>query len=141
LPHALALVVSLLWAFYTVLLRRWRVPEEKGGSTFAWVACAAMTGIIAVFNGQWSAMPPLDLQVLFWILFIGIGPIGLAYHWWELGIKGGNVHLIAVLSYFTPVGSALLIGLLFREALNPALVPGALLITAGAWLGRRAARE
>jgi drug/metabolite transporter (DMT)-like permease len=78
---------------------------------------------------------------VFWILFIGIGPIGLAYHWWELGIKRGNVHLIAVLSYFIPVGSALLIGLLFREALNPALVPGALLITVGAWLGKRAARE
>jgi drug/metabolite transporter (DMT)-like permease len=141
LPHALALVVSLLWAFYTVLLRRWKVPEAKGGSTLAWVACAVMAGAIAVFNGQWSAMPSVDLRAVFWILFIGIGPIGLAYHWWELGIKRGNVHLIAVLSYFIPVGSALLIGLLFREALNPALVPGALLITVGAWLGKRAARE
>lgn len=45
--------------------------------------------------------------------------MGLAYHWWEIGVKRGNVPLISTLAYFIPVGSTLLIGLLFREAMGP----------------------
>ena len=73
----------------------------------------------------------------FWILFGGIGPVGLAYHWWEIGVKRGNVHLLSLLAYFIPVGSSILIGLFFRESLGRGLLPGALLITAGAWLAGR----
>ena len=40
-------------------------------------------------------------------------------------------------AYFIPIGSTLLIGLLFREAVGPGLLFGAVLIAAGAWLAGR----
>ncbi len=141
LPHALSLGGAFLWAFYSVMLKRWRIPEEKCGATVQFIACAALSALVGIWKGQWKAMPPVTPSALFWVLFCGIGPVGLAYYWWEIGIKRGSVHFIALLSYFIPVVSAVLIGLLFREAMSPMLIPGALLIASGAWLGRHAVRN
>lgn len=137
LPHAMALAGGFLWALYCVLLRKWRVPEENGGTAFHFAVCAAMAAAIACGQGAWKNIPPVSGAMLFWILFGGIGPVGLGYHWWELGIKRGRVRLISQLAYFTPIGSSLLIGLFFRQALGWGLLAGALLIAAGAWTARR----
>ena len=56
---------------------------------------------------------------------------GLGYHWWEIGVKRGNVLRISTLAYFIPIGSTLLIGLLFREAMGSGLLFGAVLIADG----------
>ena len=64
--------------------------------------------------------------------------MGLAYHFWEIGVKSGNVRLIGQLAYFIPIGSSLLISLFFSSALSPALGIGAALIATGAWIARRA---
>ncbi|MCE5263489.1 MAG: EamA family transporter [Deltaproteobacteria bacterium] len=137
LPLFLALLGGFLWAGYCVLLRRWRIPAEQGGTAFHFSVCALMAAAAATLRGEWHALPPVRAEALFWILFGGIGPVGLAYHWWEIGMKRGNVPLIGTLAYFIPIGSTLLIGLLFREAMGPGLMVGALLIAAGAWWAGR----
>jgi drug/metabolite transporter (DMT)-like permease len=134
LPLFLALLGGFLWACYSVLLRRWRIPAEQGGTAFHFTLCALMASAVAAIRGEWQNMPPVGAEALFWILFGGIGPVGLAYHWWEIGVKRGNVPLISTLAYFIPIGSTLLIGLLFREAMGPVLLFGAVLIAAGVWL-------
>jgi drug/metabolite transporter (DMT)-like permease len=137
LPLALALLGGFLWACYSVLLRRWKIPAEQGGTAFHFTLCAAMAAATAAFRGEWQALPPIGAEGVFWVLFGGIGPVGLAYHWWEIGVKKGHVALISTLAYFIPIGSTLLIALLFREAMGPGLIPGAVLIAAGAWLAGR----
>lgn len=138
LPHGLALTGAFLWALYSVLLKRWRVPRRQSGSTLGFLMCAIITAIVGCLNGEWAALDRISGMGLFWVVFAGIGPVGFAYYWWEIGVKEGNAHLMAVLAYFIPVVSALLIGLLFREALSWTLLPGALMITAGAWIANRA---
>ena len=128
IAHGLAFVAAMLWAAYSVLLRRWRVPEARNGSTAQWACCAVLAALVGWIRGEWSAMPALGWSAAGWALFCGIGPVGLAYHWWEIGIKRGPVQSIAVLSFFIPIGSAALMGALFREALSPYLIPGATLI-------------
>jgi drug/metabolite transporter (DMT)-like permease len=137
LPLFLALLGGFLWACYSVLLRRWRIPAEQGGAAFNFTICALMAAVVAAIRGEWENLPPVGAEALFWILFGGIGPVGLAYHWWEIGVKRGHVPLISSLAYFIPIGSSLLIGLLFREAMGPGLLSGAFLIAAGAWLAGR----
>jgi drug/metabolite transporter (DMT)-like permease len=137
LPLFLALLGGFLWACYSVLLRRWRIPAEQGGTAFHFTLCALMAAAVAAIRGEWQNLPPVGAEALFWILFGGIGPVGLAYHWWEIGVKRGHVPLISTLAYFIPIGSTLLIGLLFREAMGPGLLFGAVLIAAGAWLAGR----
>jgi drug/metabolite transporter (DMT)-like permease len=138
LPLFLALLGGFLWACYSVLLRHWRIPAEQGGTAFHFTLCALMAAALAAIRGEWQNLPPLGAEAFFWILFGGIGPVGLAYHWWEIGVKSGHVPLISTLAYFIPIGSTLLIGLLFREAMGPGLLFGAVLIAAGACLSGRA---
>lgn len=138
LPLFLALLGGFLWAGYSVLLRCWRISAEQGGTAFHFTLCALMAAAVAAIRGEWQNLPPVGAEALFWILFGGIGPVGLAYHWWEIGVKRGHVPLISTLAYFIPIGSTLLIGLLFREAMGPSLLFGAILIAAGAWLAGQA---
>jgi len=137
LPLFLALLGGFLWACYSVLLRRWLIPAEQGGTAFHFTICALMAALAAAIRGEWQNLPPIGAEAIFWILFGGIGPVGLGYHWWEIGVKRGNVPLISTLAYFIPIGSTLLIGLLFREAMGPGLLFGAVLIAAGAWMAGR----
>ena len=141
LPHALAMVGGFLWALYSVLLRRWRVPTEKGGSTFHFIVCAVLAGTIGAMQGAWKSPGSMDAWSAMWVLFGGIGPVGLGYYWWEIAIKRGAVHLVTLLAYFIPIGSAVLIGLFFKEAMSRWLIVGAMMIAAGAWVGHRAASE
>jgi hypothetical protein len=59
LPHALSFIGAFLWALYSVLLKRWKVPEEKGGSTLQFFLCGLMAAAAAHLTGQWAEMPPL----------------------------------------------------------------------------------
>lgn len=137
LPHLLALVAGLLWALYCVLLRRWRVPEEQDGTALNFALCAAMSAALAAWRGEWAAVGPVGPEGFFWVVFGGVGPVGLAYSWWESGMKLGNARLLGTLAYLIPVGSSAILGVLFKETLGPGLLAGALLIALGAWVGNR----
>jgi drug/metabolite transporter (DMT)-like permease len=136
LPHAMSLAGATLWALYSVLVKRWKVPEKVNGSILAFALCGVLAAVVGIWTKQWHPVT-FDAGVIFWVLFIGIGPIGTAYYLWEIGIKRGAVHMAAVLANFTPIGSAVLMGLLFRETLNLGLVAGAVLIAIGAYLGKK----
>jgi drug/metabolite transporter (DMT)-like permease len=137
----LALTAGLMWALYSVLLRKWKTDDDQGGTAFNFAVCSLMAGTIAFITGEWKNMPAWSSETFFWIIFGGIGPVGLAYSWWEIGVKKGPVFLIAALAYFIPVGSSLLIGLIFKESMNGGLLFGAVLIAAGAWLVKVAGRD
>lgn len=135
-PHAIALIGACLWALYSVLLRKWRVPGEQNGSTAQWLLCALLAATVGWYRGEWTGVEA-SWPAAGWALFCGIGPVGVAYYWWEVGMKRGPTHLIAVLSFFIPIGSALLMGIFFRETLSAYLLPGAALIAVGSWIARR----
>lgn len=138
IPHLLALIGGFLWAVYVILLRRWKIPEEQGGTAFHFAMCALLAGILAAASGEWDRVPAWSFEMTFWVLLGGVGPVGIAYSLYEISAKTGPVLLIASFSYFIPIGSSLIIGLFFKETMNSGLILGAILISAGAWLVRRA---
>jgi drug/metabolite transporter (DMT)-like permease len=141
LAHVLAVVGGVMWALYSVLLRKWQISEDQGGTAFNFGVCSVLACTIAVTMKQWQNMPAWSNEAFFWVFFGAVGPVGLAYSWWEIGVKKGPVFLIASLAYFIPIGSSLLIGLIFKEAMNNGLILGAVLIAMGAWLVRYAGRD
>lgn len=138
IPHVLALSGGFLWAFYVVLLRKWKIPEEKGGTAFHFAICAILAGLLAAFSHEWHNIPPWSGEICFWILLGGVGPVGIAYSLYEISVKNGPVLLIASLAYFIPIGSSMVIGLFYKGAMNNGLIVGAVFISIGAWLVRRA---
>jgi len=141
IPYGLALTGGMVWAIYCICLRKWNIPEEKGGTAFHFAVCAVISAFIAGIKGQWSSLTEWNISTLFWVLFGAMGPVGLGYYWWEIGMKRGSVNLIAALAYFIPIGSSLLIGVIFKEAMSAGLIPGAVLIAMGAWLVRHGTKD
>ena len=65
---------------------------------------------------------------------LGAGPVGLAFYLWDEGMKNGNIRLLGVASYATPLLSTLLLAALGLGRASAGLWLAALLIAAGALL-------
>ncbi len=69
------------------------------------------------------------------ILFQGLGPVGVAFYLWDRAMKRGNLRLVGVASYATPLLSTLLLVASGNSEATPQLWIAAVLVTAGAALG------
>ena len=72
---------------------------------------------------------------------LGLGPVGLAFYTWDVGVKRGDIQLLGTASYAAPLLSTLVLILAgFAEARRE-LILAAALITLGAVLAARASRK
>ena len=132
--YGLALACAFIWSGYSVLSRRFKaVPTD------AVVGFCIVTALLALpchmlfeetvwptSSGQWLA-----------VLGLGLGPVGAAFYAWDHGVKHGDIRLLGVLSYATPVLSTLIMVATGFAAASYALGFACLLIVAGAFLASR----
>ncbi len=139
---AFAGAAALTWAGYSVLSRRLgSVPT-------------ASVAVFCLGTAVLSALCHLALEVTVWpvgtagwlsVLALGLGPVGLAFYLWDLGVKKGDIQLLGTLSYAAPLLSTLaLVAAGFAEA-SARIGLAAALITAGAglaaWASAHARRD
>ncbi|MCK0208308.1 DMT family transporter [Starkeya koreensis] len=101
-----AALCAVIWSVYSVASRRFAgVPTEVvAGFCLATAALSALChalfepAIWPVGGGEWLA-----------VLALGIGPVGIAFYTWDIGMKRGDIRLLGVLSYAAPVLSTLLL--------------------------------
>jgi drug/metabolite transporter (DMT)-like permease len=79
------------------------------------------------------ALSAQDVALLIWM---GLGPLGVAFYLWDAALKNGNAQHIGLLSFITPLGSTVLLLIDRQEALTPLVALAGLLIVGGAYLGR-----
>ncbi|HJU30095.1 MAG TPA: DMT family transporter, partial [Hyphomicrobiaceae bacterium] len=96
---ALAFACALVWSSYSVASRLFaQVPSESIA-----VACLA-TSLLALASSlafeTWQAPDAISWLAL---LGLGLGPVGAAFLLWDIGMKTGNVPLLGVLSYASPI--------------------------------------
>jgi len=72
------------------------------------------------------------------VLALGLGPVGIAFFTWDIGMKQGNLPLLGVLSYAAPLISTLLLLLTGLAAPSWSLLLSCLAIIGGAALAARA---
>jgi drug/metabolite transporter (DMT)-like permease len=111
---ALALGCALVWSTYSVALRLLAgVPSESIAVSCLATAVLAL-GLSLAFE-QWTM--PQDRTAWLALLGLGVGPVGAAFLLWDIGMKGGSVPLLGVLSYASPIISTVLLVLLgYAEA-------------------------
>ena len=135
LGYGLAALCALTWAGYSVLSRS--LGNTPTGSVAVFCLATAILSTIAHLALETTIWPETTLGWLS-VLALGLGPVGLAFYVWDIGVKRGNIQLLGVASYAAPLLSTfVLIGAGITSA-TWALLLAALLITAGAALAARA---
>ncbi|ADH90023.1 protein of unknown function DUF6 transmembrane [Ancylobacter novellus DSM 506] len=132
-----AAACAVIWSVYSVASRRFaRVPTEVvAGFCLATAALSALCHILfepSVWpvGSEWLA-----------VVALGIGPVGIAFYTWDIGMKRGDVRLLGVLSYAAPVLSTLLLVVAGFAAPSGALAIACALIVGGAAVATLLARR
>jgi drug/metabolite transporter (DMT)-like permease len=128
-----ALAAAFIWAGYSVLSRRFgQVPTDAVGGFCVGVTLLALAAHLLVERTVW----PTPSQ---WaaILALGLGPVGAAFFAWDIGMKRGDIGLLGVLSYATPLLSTALLVLFGRAEPTWTLGIACALIAGGALLAAR----
>lgn len=131
--YVAALGSAVVWATYSVASRRFgKVPSDAVGAF-----CGA-TALLALFcHLAWEPwQPPVGAGWLA-VVALGLGPMGLAFFVWDLGVKHGDIKLLGALAYLAPLLSTLLLIAFGRAAASWSVAAACVLITGGAVLAAR----
>lgn len=104
--YVLAFAAAFVWAGYSTLSRRFGEVPTDAVAGFCLVT-ALLSGICHVLFEE-TVWPTGAVQWLA-LLALGLGPVGLAFYLWDIGVKKGDLPLLGVLSYAAPVLSTLLL--------------------------------
>ncbi len=134
---ALALGCALTWAVYSVGSRRLgHVPTETVALSCLATAILSAGVHLAVEQTVWPAGPAGWAACL----ALGLGPVGLAFYLWDIGVKRGDIQLLGTAAYAAPLLSTLALVLAGIAEASPALLAAAGLIAGGAAVAARAGR-
>ncbi len=131
---ALAAACALTWSSYSVVSRRFGdIPTE---SVFVFCLVTAAASWLLHFFVEATVFPTTYLG---WaaIFMLGVGPVGTAFYFWDVGVKHGDIQLLGTVSYAAPLLSTFILICLGKAALSVTLVLAALLITSGAVVAAR----
>jgi drug/metabolite transporter (DMT)-like permease len=133
--YLLALGCALSWSGYSVLSRRLGDVPTEAVAVFC-LATAVLSAALHLVVEQ-TVWPQ---GVIGWgsTLALGLGPVGLAFYVWDIGVKQGDIQLLGVSSYAAPLLSTLVLVGVGIAAPSWTLGLAACLITGGAALAARA---
>jgi len=132
--YAYAGGAALTWALYSVLARRLHaVPTQ---AVIGFCAGSAVLATLAHLAFEPTVIP--TPAVLASVLALGLGPVGIAFALWDIGMKRGDPRLLGTLAYATPVASTLILGLAGYASLSLTTLAAAILVAAGGLIAARA---
>ncbi|HEM8404676.1 TPA: aromatic amino acid DMT transporter YddG [Acinetobacter baumannii] len=133
LSYVLAFIGAIIWAFYCVLTKK--IGKGQNPIYIFFLGVAITLWLKLLFSGQVS-FPSLDLNTILFLI-VASAAIGLGYAAWNIGIIHGNITMLVVASYFTPIISSLLAMLVLQTELSISFWQGTAMVTAGSlicWL-------
>lgn len=136
--YALAFLAALTWAGYSLISRRLgHVPTAAVTVFCLGASVLALLAHLALETPAW----PQDAAGWGAVLALGLGPVGLAFFTWDIGVKRGDIQLLGTASYAAPLMSTLVLVGAGMAVANLTLALAAGLITGGAVLAARAGRN
>lgn len=133
--YGLAFLCALTWTAYSVG-SRWLGSVPTASVTVFCLATAALSGLahLAMETTVW----PATGQGWFAMVALGLGPVGLAFFIWDVGVKRGDIQLLGVASYAAPLLSTLALVVAGIAQPTAQLLVSATLIVGGAALAASA---
>lgn len=131
----LAFLCAITWAVYSVLSRR--LGEVPTQSVTVFCLATAALSVVAHLALEQTVWPQGMLGWLS-VLGLGIGPVGIAFFTWDIGMKRGDIQMLGVASYAAPLLSTLALVAAGITQASETIMIAALLIAGGAALAARA---
>ncbi len=100
----LALLAALSWALYSVLSRR--LGSVPTASVAVFCLATAVLSALAHITME-TTLWPIGATGWLSVLALGLGPVGLAFYVWDVGVKQGDIQMLGVASYAAPLLSTL----------------------------------
>ncbi|GGI58929.1 membrane protein [Acinetobacter vivianii] len=130
LSYLLALSGAIIWAFYCVVTRKMSKGQNPISIFFIGVA---LTLWLKLGLTDQLVMPALNLSLSLYLL-LAAAAVGLGYAAWNIGIIHGNITILVVASYFTPIISSVLAMFVLDTELPVAFWQGTMLVTLGSFI-------
>lgn len=131
----LAFLCALTWSGYSVLSRRLGKTPTASVVVFCLATAVLSTGAhLLLETTAW----PTNARGWVAVLGLGLGPVGLAFYVWDIGVKQGDIQLLGVASYGAPLLSTLILIVAGVAEPRPSLILAGVLITFGAAMAARA---
>lgn len=127
LSYILAFIGAVIWAFYCVVTKKMSRGYNPISIFFIVVALTLWGKFLVTHPLE---LPAISLSTIF-SLFIAACAVGLGYAAWNIGIIHGNITVIVVASYFTPIISSLIAMFILQAELSENFWQGTLLVTLG----------
>jgi drug/metabolite transporter (DMT)-like permease len=133
--YACAFACAFVWSGYSVLSRRFgEVPTDAVAGFCLATAALSLLCHLAFETTVW----PVNATQWFAVLALGLGPVGLAFYVWDIGVKRGDIRFLGVASYAAPVLSTLILVLAGYAAATVTVGLACALIVVGALVATRA---
>jgi drug/metabolite transporter (DMT)-like permease len=132
-----ALGSAFIWASYSLMTQR--VPAFHTAAIGSFGLASGLLSLVCHLALETPVT--ISTQDTLLLIWMGLGPLGLAFYLWDAALKNGRAQQIGLLSFLTPLGSTILLLLDRQEALTPTVAWAGLLIVGGAWLGRTVSNE
>jgi len=132
-----ALASAFIWATFSLMTQR--APAFHTAAIGSFGLASGLLSLACHFVLEDPVSLSLNDTLL--LIWMGLGPLGLAFYFWDAALKNGRAQQIGLLSFLTPLGSTLLLLIDRQEALTPSVAGAAFLIVGGAWLGRSNTKE
>ncbi len=137
LGYGLALLCAVTWSGYSVMSRRQGQTPTSSVAVFC-LATSLLSGIAHI--GLETTIWPVEIAAWLAVVGLGIGPVGLAFFVWDVGVKQGDLQLLGVVSYAAPLLSTFVLVIAGIADMTWALLVASVLISLGAVLAVRASR-
>jgi drug/metabolite transporter (DMT)-like permease len=132
--YVAAAAAALIWSSYSVASRLFaRVPSTAVMGSCGLTASGALAFHLLLETTVWPASVTAWLAVV----ALGLGPVGMAFYLWDEGMKHGDIRLLGVAAYTTPLFSTIILAVLGLGTATVTVWLAALLITAGALLASK----
>ena len=104
--YAAALACAFIWSGYSVLSRLAGNAPTQTVAVFC-LASAALSLLAHALleKTKW----PADIAGWAAVVGLGLGPVGLAFYIWDIGMKKGDIQLLGIASYAAPLLSTLIL--------------------------------
>ena len=125
--YIFALACAVIWSTYSVISRKHKsTPTVLIG---AFCGITALISFICHLLFEETFIP--QHQGWLFIVYLGVGPLGLAFYVWDHGMKKGNIKLLGTLSYIAPLLSSSLLILFGQTQFSIRILGSCAFITLG----------